>query len=118
MKALRRWTEGLCASEVPSLWLPLAPIVSVASEYARLPSLKQHLAAIAIVFDFVNPVLALWRMIDRGSKLGRDKAKTRNRYVSLPGAIPVPIPHFVLHKPFGTARVFAHPHSVITIMTK
>jgi hypothetical protein len=44
--------------------------VSVAGEYARLPSLKQHLAAIAVVFDFVNPVLALWRLIDRGSKLG------------------------------------------------
>jgi len=35
-----------------------------------LPSLKQHLAAIAIVFDFVNPVLALRRLIDRGSELG------------------------------------------------
>jgi hypothetical protein len=31
--------------------------------------LKQHLGAIAIVFDFVNPVIPLWWLIDRGSKL-------------------------------------------------
>jgi hypothetical protein len=30
------------------------------------------------VLDLVNPVLALRRLIDRGSKLGRDKAKARN----------------------------------------
>ena len=48
--------------------------MSVAGEYTRMPALKQDLAAIPIVFDFVNPVLALWRLIDRGSKLGRDKA--------------------------------------------
>jgi hypothetical protein len=35
---------------------------------ASLPSLKLHLAAIAVVFDFVNPVLALWRLIDRERK--------------------------------------------------
>ena len=39
------------------------------------PPLKQHLAAIAIVLDFVNPVVALWRLFDRGSELRRDKAK-------------------------------------------
>jgi hypothetical protein len=33
------------------------------------PRSKQHLAAITIVFDFVNPVLTLRRLIDRGSKL-------------------------------------------------
>jgi hypothetical protein len=27
--------------------------------------LDQHLGAIAIVFDFMNPVLALWRVIDQ-----------------------------------------------------
>jgi len=30
--------------------------------------------AIAIVFDFVNPVLALTRLIDRGSKLWLDES--------------------------------------------
>ena len=50
--------------------------MSVAGEDTRLPSLKQHLAAIAIVFDFVNPVLALWRLIDRGSKLRLDEPET------------------------------------------
>jgi hypothetical protein len=43
----------------------------IAGEYARLASLKQHLAAIAIMFDFVNPVPAFWRLIDRGRKPGQ-----------------------------------------------
>ena len=50
--------------------IAVAPIVSIAGKYTRLPWLKQHLASIAIVFEFVNPVLAFGRLIDRGSKLG------------------------------------------------
>ena len=50
--------------------IAVAPIVSVVGEHTRLPSLKQHLAAIAIVFEFVNPVPAFRRLIYRGSKLG------------------------------------------------
>jgi len=38
-------------------------------------SLHQHLAAIAIVFDFVNPVLSLWRLIDQGWKLWLDESE-------------------------------------------
>ena len=44
----------------------------------HLAALNHYLRAVAIVFDFMNPVLALWRLIDRGSKLGRDKGKERN----------------------------------------
>ena len=44
--------------------------MSITGEHAHPPALKHHLAAIAVVFEFVNPVLALWRLIDRGSKLG------------------------------------------------
>jgi hypothetical protein len=55
--------------------LAVAPIVSIAGEDTRLALLKQYLAAIAVMFDFVNPVLAFGRLIDRGSKLGLDKAK-------------------------------------------
>jgi hypothetical protein len=40
-----------------------------------LSLLKQHLAAIAIVFDFMNPVLPLWRLFNRGSKLWFDKSE-------------------------------------------
>jgi hypothetical protein len=40
---------------------------------ARPATLKQHLVAIAIVFDFVNPVLPLWRLFDRGGKLRLDE---------------------------------------------
>ena len=58
--------------------IAVAPIVSVSGEYARLPSLKQHLAAIAVMFDFVNPVLAFWRLIDRGSKLGLNEPEPRD----------------------------------------
>ena len=56
----------------------VAPIVSIAGEDARLSALRQHLAAIAIMFDFVNLVLAFWRLIDRGRKLRRDKAQAGN----------------------------------------
>jgi hypothetical protein len=66
---------GDCAND---RGIAVGPIIPVASEYTRLPSLKQHLATVAVVFDLVNPVLALRRLIDRGSKLGRDKAKARN----------------------------------------
>jgi hypothetical protein len=53
----------------------LGPIVPIWSEHAHIPALKHHLAAIAVVFESVTPVLALWRLIDRGSELGRNKAK-------------------------------------------
>jgi hypothetical protein len=33
------------------------------------------LAAIAIVFDFMNPVLPLWRLFNRGSKLWLDESE-------------------------------------------
>jgi hypothetical protein len=47
--------------------------VSIAGEDTGFSLLKQDLAAIAIVFDFMNPVLPLWRLIDRGSKLWLDE---------------------------------------------
>ena len=50
-----------------------APVISIAGEYAGSPSLKQDLAAIAVVFQFVNPVFPLWRLVDRSSKLWFDK---------------------------------------------
>src|SRR4029077_3328594 len=53
--------------------ITVAPIKSIKGEDPRLPALNQHLAAIAIVFDFVNPMLALRRLIDRGGELGLDE---------------------------------------------
>jgi hypothetical protein len=47
----------------------VAPIVSIPAKDTHLPALNPYLRAVAIVFNFVNPVLALWRLIDRGSKL-------------------------------------------------
>jgi hypothetical protein len=38
-----------------------------------LAALNHCLRTIAIVFDFVNPVLPFWRLIDRGSKLWLDE---------------------------------------------
>jgi hypothetical protein len=49
-------------------WIAVAPIVSITGEYAGLSSLDHDLAAIAIMLDFVNPVFALWRLIDGGIK--------------------------------------------------
>ena len=66
------WQRRLAAARTID-GITVAPIISIAREDTRLSSLKQHLAAIAIVFDFVNPVLALWRLIDRGSKLWLDE---------------------------------------------
>ncbi len=53
--------------------ITVAPIKSIAGEDPRSPALNQHLAAIAVVFDFVNPVLPLRRLIDGGSELGLDE---------------------------------------------
>jgi hypothetical protein len=36
--------------------ITVAPIIAVAGEDTRFAALNQHLAAVAIVFDFVNPV--------------------------------------------------------------
>ena len=54
-------------------WITVAPIISIAGEDTGFSSLDEHVGAIAIVFDFVNPVLPLWRLIDRGSKLRLDE---------------------------------------------
>ena len=69
--------QGSLAAARDNGRIAVAPIVSIAGEYARIPPLKQHLAAIAIVFDFVNPVLAFRRLIDGGSKLGLNEFEPR-----------------------------------------
>jgi hypothetical protein len=53
--------------------ITVAPIISVTGEDTCFAALNQHLAAVAIVFDFVNPVFPLWRLFDRGSKLWLDE---------------------------------------------
>jgi hypothetical protein len=45
-----------------------------------LAALNHYLRAVAIVFDFMNPVLALWRLIDRGRKLRFDESKSGVKY--------------------------------------
>ena len=52
--------NGRLAGKVGSgldMRVAVAPIMAVAGEYARLPPVEQHLAAITVVFDFVNSVL-------------------------------------------------------------
>jgi hypothetical protein len=46
--------------------IAVAPIMSIPAKDTHLAALNHHLRAVAVVFDFVNPVLALWRLIDRG----------------------------------------------------
>src|SRR6476659_8086302 len=53
--------------------ITVAPIMSIPAKDTRLAALNHHLRAVAIMFDFVNPVLALRRLIDRGSNLRLDK---------------------------------------------
>ena len=40
----------------------------------------QHLAAIAVMLDFVNRSVALWWLIDQGRKLWLDESKTGMEY--------------------------------------
>jgi hypothetical protein len=58
------------------------------------------LATVAIVLDFVNPVLSLWRLIDQGRKLWLDESEaggyTEHRVAyrrspdgGLPGLLPL-----------------------------
>jgi hypothetical protein len=61
-------------------WISVAPIISIASEDTGFSSLNQYLGAIAIVFDFVDPVLALWRLIDRGNKLWLDEPEPDRKH--------------------------------------
>ena len=56
--------------------IAVTPIISVAAKDTRFAALNHHLRAVAIVFDFVNPVLALWWLIDRGGKLWLDESET------------------------------------------
>ena len=68
--------------------IAVAPVISVASEDTGFSSLNQHLGAIAIVFDFVNPVLALWWLINQGGKLGLDEPEPcRKHYFVLLGSL-------------------------------
>ena len=60
--------------------ITVAPIMSVPAKDTHLAALNHHLSAVAIVFDFVNPMLALWRLIDRGSKLWLDEPKGGARH--------------------------------------
>jgi SOS response associated peptidase (SRAP) len=39
-------------------------------------ALDYQYGAVAVMLDFMNPVSAFGRLVNRGSKLGRDKAKT------------------------------------------
>ena len=45
------------------------------TDHASKYNYGRPITAIAIMFDFVNPVLTLRRLIDRGSELGTDKAE-------------------------------------------
>src|SRR5262245_37831790 len=55
--------------------IPVTPIMSIAAEHTRLAALNHHLRAVAIVLDFVNPVLPLWRLFDWRSKLWLDESE-------------------------------------------
>ena len=67
--------------------IAVGPIMPVTREHTRLAALKQHLAPITVVLDFVNPVLALWRLIDRGGKLRLDEAKPRGYVIHRVGPL-------------------------------
>ena len=45
-----------------------------------MAALNHYLRAVAIVFDFMNPVLPFWRLFHRGSKLRFDESKSGVKY--------------------------------------
>jgi hypothetical protein len=45
--------------------ITVAPIISIPAKDTQLAAINHHLRAVAIVSDFVNPVLALWRLFNR-----------------------------------------------------
>ena len=48
----------------------ISPIMTVASKHTDTIRLDQHLGAIAVMLDFVNPVFALGRLVNERGKLG------------------------------------------------
>ena len=55
--------------------------MSIAAKDTHLPAINHHLRAVAIVFDFVNPVLPLWRLLTEEASCGSmnlSRAVTRN----------------------------------------
>jgi hypothetical protein len=57
--------------------------MSIPTEDTRLATLNHYLRAVAILFDFVNPVLALRRLIDQGGKLWLDEPEPRGKHWAL-----------------------------------
>src|SRR5262245_36560731 len=57
--------------------IAFSPIVAIAAEDANCFPLDHHLRAVAIVLDFVNPVLALRGLINGRSKLWLDEPQDR-----------------------------------------
>jgi hypothetical protein len=64
------------SSSADDAGIAVAPIISIPAKDTHLAAINHHLGAVAIVFDFVNPVLALWRLIGWGSKLRLDEPET------------------------------------------
>ena len=56
--------------------IAVAPIMSVAAKDTHLAALNHYLRAVAIMFDFMNPVLPFWRLINSGSKLRLDEPES------------------------------------------
>ena len=60
--------------------ISVAPIMSVAAKDTHLAALNHYLRAISIVFDFMNPMLPFWRLIDQGRKLRLDESESGMEY--------------------------------------
>jgi hypothetical protein len=74
-------------SSADNAGIAVTPITSVAAEQMRLAALNHHMRAVAIMLDFVNPVLPLWRLIDWRSKLWLDEPETRRHSIYLASSL-------------------------------
>jgi hypothetical protein len=69
----------------------LAPVMTIASVGARLPTLDYKHGPVAVMLDLMNPVTALRRVVGQAWKLWRNKAKSRNAGHTCYLAGPAPI---------------------------
>ena len=60
--------------------ITLAPIKPISVKDPRSTTLHDYNAAVAIMFDFMTPVIALWGLIDQGRKLRLDEPESGMEY--------------------------------------
>ena len=103
--------------------------MSIPAKHTHLAALNHYLRAVAIVFDFVNPVLAFGRLIDRRSKLRLDESEAgcyAKHYAArlkkkpgrlMPGLLPLFMEREVVARGTITTSKVYHPKCIVQLLT-